>query len=106
MFLADDTMRTASPLYWKSKQIGRVCYSFKDSETLTNSKIVDDVIFMSRQLELLLYGDYRKRIPIHLCTDSEGTLESIASKKQLERKSLCMVIQDLKERLVEGEILS
>ena len=45
-------------------------------------------------------------IPINLFTDSEGTLESIASTKQVDRKSLHMVIQGLKERLVDGKIKS
>ena len=33
----------------------------------------------------------------------EGTLEKIASMRQVDRKSRSMVIQDLKERLLEGE---
>ena len=39
-------------------------------------------------------------------TDSEGTLESISTTKQIEKKSLCMVIQDLKERMMDREISS
>ena len=38
--------------------------------------------------------------------DSEPTLESIASSKQVERKTLRPTIVDLKERLVEKDILS
>ena len=53
-----------------------------------------------------MYGVYRRIIPIHLYTDSEVRLESIVSTKQVERKSLRMVIQDLKETLVDGEISS
>ena len=40
-----------------------------------------------------------------LYTDLEGMLESIASTKQVERKSLHMVIQDMKDRLADGDIL-
>ena len=54
-FLANDRMTLASPLFWKSKQIKRVCHSSKDVETLTISRMVDDVIFTARQLETLLY---------------------------------------------------
>ena len=46
-----------------------------------------------------IFRDYIKMRLIYLYTDSEGTLKSIASTKQVERKSLRMVVQDLKERL-------
>ena len=39
-------------------------------------------------------------------TDSEPTLESIASTKQIERKGLRMTVQEMKEKLKEGEIKS
>ena len=61
---------------------------------------------MTRQIETLLYGDYGKRILINLYTDMEGTLESIASTKQVERESLHIVVLDLKKRLMEGEVTS
>ena len=99
MFLADDAIRTASPLYSKSKQIEQVCNSSKNVETLTISKMVDDVIFTVRQLEILVYRDYQKRIKIELYTDSELTLESIASSRQIERKTLRMTVRDLKDHL-------
>ena len=41
---------------------------------------------------------------VRLFTDSEPTLESIASSRQVERKTLRHTIVDLKERLVDGEI--
>ena len=56
-----------------------------------------------RQQEILLFGEYRKRIKVHLFTDSESTLESIASSKQIERKTLRQTVVDLKERLVDGD---
>ena len=43
---------------------------------------------------------------MRLFTDSEATLESIASSKQIERKTLRLTVVDLKERLVDGEIYS
>ena len=52
-----------------------------------------------------MFGKYEKRIPIHLFTGSEGTLESYTSTKPVERKSLRMVIQDLKERLINQDIV-
>ena len=43
---------------------------------------------------------------MRLFTDSEATLESIASSKQIERKTLRLTVTDLKERLVDGDIYS
>ena len=57
-------------------------------------------------METLRFGNYQRWIPIHLFTDSEGTLESIASTKQVKRKTLRMVVKDLKERLMDEEIVS
>ena len=43
---------------------------------------------------------------IRLFTDSEATLESIASPRQSDRKILQMTVVDLKERLTDGDIYS
>ena len=67
---------------------------------------MEDAVYASRQLEMLLFGEYKKRIKVRLFTDSESTLESIASSKQIERKTLRQTIVDLKERLVDGDIQS
>ena len=67
---------------------------------------MEDAVYASRQLEMLLFGEYKKRIKVCLFTDSESTLESIASSKQIERKTLRQTIVDLKERLVDGDIQS
>ena len=45
------------------------------------NKLVEDAVFAARQIEMLMYGDYKKIIPINLYMDSEGTLESIVSTK-------------------------
>ena len=68
--------------------------------------MVDDAVFTERQTELLLFGDFQERIKIHHYTDSESTLELIASSKQIERKTLRLTITDLKERLLEGDVAS
>ena len=84
--ITDDKMTKASPIMWKSKQIERVCHSSKDAETLAMSKLLDEVVYIARQLEILLFGEYRKRIPVRIMTDSKPTLESIASTIQIKRK--------------------
>ena len=106
LFLTDEKMTRAAPIYWKSKTIARVCYSSKDAETINISKMMDDAIYAARQVETLYFGDYRRRIKVRLFTDSEPTLESIASSKQVERKTLRPTIVDLKERLVDKDIFS
>ena len=80
----------ASPIPWKTKQVERVCHPSKDPDTLTLNKLVEDVVFAARQIETLLCGNHFKRRPIHLYTEPEGTLESIVSTRQIERKSLCI----------------
>ena len=45
-------------------------------------------------------------MPVRVLTDSEPTLESIASTKQIERKGLRMTVQEMKEKLRDGEIKS
>ena len=34
LFLTNESMTRAAPIYWKSKTISRVCYSSKDAETI------------------------------------------------------------------------
>ena len=106
LFLTNTSMTRAAPIYWMSKTISRVCYSSKDAETNNIFKMIDDAVYAARQVETLYFGDYRKRIKVRLFTDSEATLESIASSKQIERKTLRLTVVDLKERLVDGDIYS
>ena len=87
-------------------QIDCVRYSSKDAETLNLLIMVDDSIYARGQLEQILYGDAKKRIPIHLFTDSESILESVVSSEQIVTKTLRMTILDLKERLLKGDITS
>ena len=68
--------------------------------------MIDELVYMARHVEILLYGDYRKRMNTRIITDSEPTLESIASTKQIERKALRMVVQEMKEMLRDGNISS
>ena len=45
--------------------------------------MVEDAVFAARQLEILMFGDYRKRMKVRIFTDSEPTVESIASSNQI-----------------------
>merc|ERR1711867_326475 len=96
--LANENMTKASPLMWKAKQIDRVCHSSKDAETLAMTKIINELVYMARHVEILLYGNYKRRMNVRIITDSEPTLESIASTRQKERKQLRMVVKERKRR--------
>ena len=61
---------------------------------------------MLRDSWRFLYGDVRGKIKICLFTDSESTLECVASSKQVDRKTFRMIIVNLKERLTKGDITS
>merc|ERR1712240_631885 len=102
VMIADDRMTVASSRMCKSKQIERVCHSSKDAEVLAMSKLLDEVTYIARKVEILLFGDYRKRLPVRVMTESEPTLESIASTRQIERRGLRMTVQEMKEKLIEG----
>jgi len=106
LFLTNSEMTRGAPIYWKAKTIARVCHSSKDAETLNVLTMVEDAVSTARQLEILLYGDYRKRMRVRVFTDSEPTLESIASSRQIERKTLRLTVTDLKERLLDGDVSS
>ena len=106
LFLSNSSMTKAVPIYWKSKTISRVCYSSKDAETISIAKMMQDTVFPVRQVEILIFGDYRRRIKVRLFTDSEATLELIALSKQIERKTLRLTVVDLKKRLVDGDVFS
>ena len=104
--IANKEMTKASPVMWKAKQIERVCHSSKDAETLALSKILDEITYLARQIEMLMFGNYEQRIPVRIITDSEPLLESIASTKQIDRRSLRITVQELKEKLKTGEVKS
>merc|ERR1711867_133698 len=70
------------------------------------SKIIDELVYMSNLVEILLYGDYQKRMTVRIITDSEPTLESIASPKQVDRKQLRGMVSEMKDKLTNGEITS
>ena len=68
--------------------------------------MVEDEIFAARQIEILMFGDYRRRVKVRLFTDSEAALEPIPSSKQIDRKTLRITVVNLKERLVDRDIFS
>ena len=81
-------------------------HSAKAAELLNLNKLVDHSLFVKRQLEFLLYGKVKEKIPVRIYTDSEPTLESIASTKQIETKMLRQYVEELKETLTMKQVES
>ena len=62
--LVNKNYTRVSPIHWKVKQIERVCHTSKDAKTLILNKFMEDAVFAARQIETLMYGDYKMKIPI------------------------------------------
>ena len=70
LFVANSSVTKATSIYWKSKQIDRVCLSSKDVETLNLLRMVEDSVLAAPQLEILLFGEVAGRVRVCLFTDS------------------------------------
>ena len=106
VMLANKKNDVVSPLFWKSKQITRVCKSSKDAETRAGGKCVEDSVYMAQRIEEVLFGDIKKRIKVEIHTDSEPLIESIRSTKRVENKALCKEVGAMKEALLLEEVCS
>ena len=83
-----------------------MCKSPKDSETINNCIVCDKSRHLANQFSDLIFGRSGKRIPVVVFTDSLGTLESIASTKQVERNLMRQHIYTLQQHLENKEIES
>jgi len=90
----------ASPLYWKSGVIRKICLSPKAAETRSLLRLVDDSMCLARQLSALMNA----RIETKIYTDSRPLLESIGSSGQIEEKAPRQLVVSLKQMLEDGEI--
>jgi hypothetical protein len=94
------------PLYWRSKTLKKVCTSAKAVETHAMTRHLNDIQFFTLQLQQILAPEATVRIPIRIFTDSKPLLESIGSIHQVENKLLRNNVQDMKDMLYEGIVLS
>jgi len=90
----------ASPMFWKSGVIRKVCLSPKATETRSLLRLVDDSLCLVGQLEAML----NTKIETRLFTDSRPLLESIGSSGQIEEKALRQSVASLKQNLEDGEV--
>ena len=86
--MANEEMTKASPPMWKAKQIDSVFHSSKDAETLAMTMLLDEITYVAKQMEMIMYGNYTGRMKVKVYTDSEPLLESVALTKQVARKGL------------------
>ena len=80
----------------------KVCKSPKDSETINLGITADLTCHVSGQIKQLLGNSCN--VDVKIFTDSLGTLESIASCHQVERRTMRADIADLKQRLEFKEV--
>ena len=59
---------------------------------------------LANQLSDLLFGKEGRRIPVIIFTDSLGTLESIASSKQVDRNLMRQHVYALQQHMENGEV--
>jgi hypothetical protein len=104
--LGNKNNHKVSPLFWKSKQIDRVCHSTKSAETRSMLNLTDTATFTASQMKQMLFGEEGAKIPVKLYTDSKPLLESISSTHQIDEKQLRNTITDMKDMLQDGRVSS
>ena len=102
IFLGNTGTMAASPMYWKSGVIMKVCLTPKAAETRSLVRLVDDSLCLKRQLEMMLGVKMETR----MFTDSRPLLESLGSSGQIEEKALRQSLASLKHNLDDGEVNS
>ena len=100
LLLGSKTTKMATPMYWKSGVIRKVCLSPKAAETRGVVKIVDDGINMANQLSILL----KKKVSLRVFTDLRPLLDSIGSSRQVEEKQIRQLIAYLKPSLEDDNV--
>ena len=104
VLLASRKGAKAVPLFWKSKNITKVCTSTKDAETHALFKNISDASFAATNLELLLFGSQDKKIKVESFIDSKPLIESLASTRVVENKFLVAEINALKSLIEDGTV--
>ena len=93
------------PILWKTKLIHKACRSSKDAETIALGQAADYGIYTAKQLEEILYGikDGQKFKTV-IFSDSDSSIKSIVSSKQVERRYLRSDVHILKQHLEQGQL--
>ena len=87
--------------------IQKVCCAPKDAETVSLGVAADSSLDIARKMEEVMYNVKKGRIfKVKMYCDNAGVLESIASSKQVERRTMRSGVMILKQFLEDGEIES
>ena len=98
IFLGNTKNDKVVPLLWKTKLVAKACRSPKDAETITLGTCADLSIFAGQQLEEVLFGVKNgSRFKSILFSDSDSSLKSIVSSKQVERRYLRSDVHIMKQ---------
>ena len=98
VFLSNKEETKVSPIMWKSKSISQVCRSAKAAETRSIVDGLDDAVYIARIVaEIYTTKRGENQIPVTLVTDSQSTLDSIFSTKQVDEKLMRPLIQWVKQ---------
>ena len=62
-------MKNVLPIFWKSKNIQKVCHSSKEAETKNILKLVDESLYQAKMVEQVLFRN-RRKVMVDLYTDS------------------------------------
>ena len=93
--------RKATPIYWRSGVIRKVCVSPKAAETRALLRVTDDSVHMAGQISELL----NTKLKVKMFTDSRPLLESIGSSGQIEEKALRQSVAYLKQALEDEDVV-
>lgn len=104
LFLSNKEETRVCPLDWKSKTIIRVCHSAKDAETRAMDLVAHDAVFIAKAIYQIFTGERNGQLEVTLKTDSQSTIDSLHSTKQVEAKNLRSTIQCLKDLIATREI--
>jgi hypothetical protein len=97
--------KVVAPIIWKTKLIQKVCRAPKDAETLSLGVAADLSLDIARKMEEVMYNVKKgRRFKVKMYCDNAGVLESIASSKQVERRTMRSEVMILKQFLEDGEI--
>ena len=98
-------MKNVLPIFWKLKNIQKVCHSSKEAETKNILKLVDESLYQAKMVEQVLFGNNRK-VRVDLYTDSQALIDSIVSSRQVDGKMLRPIIADMMDKLIDREATS
>ena len=105
IFLGNMSNDKVVPILWKTKLIQKTCRSAKDAETISLEECADMATFSAQQVEEIIYGVRNgSKFKTLVFTDSESSIASTVSSKQVDRRCLRSYVQIMKDHLIEKTV--